>query len=643
MTLTHPILKGKSVMKQKIKNNFKYLTNSLPFGLRLFLSFFSITIPIVIIISIFLYIFLGQSSQENIARMMLQTLEKTKSQIENIISDTEYLSRNIIYDDDVQKMLKEAAAGVAYPEEEAVKYFINSFIVNREYMDSVVLLGNNTTLFSTEKATTNISSIENIQKKWWYTYLDPANPPFQWFTSARDDIHSDTNPKSLMLTRIIRSTDDYKSQLGRMMIYISDDYLENIWDGIQWGNTLNVWVFNESQEILCQNSPEKNYLECAKEVWNIRNTKDIYSEVISFQGKTYVVGLENFEDHEWTMIMAVPLLEVNENHYMIYLQICIMVVISLIIIIIATLVISKNVSRPVQLISEVMDGYHDHRQNKIVPDKEENLQIMKTFEERKDEIGKIYRSYEQMVERVDKLIKDIYIKDLEKKDAELALMQSQINPHFLYNTLDSINWLAMVNDQDEISEMVTALSDTFRLSLRRSNSPYISIRREMEYIDSYMTLQKIRFGDRLQYRTDIAEDIKDLYMLRFILQPIIENAIKHGISIREEGGSIEIHFIIKDKLMTIDIINDGADINMAQMQKILAFDVDTDTFLNFTQQGYGLQNINRRIKIMHGVQYGLNYSVIDNIKTVCTVTLPVIENDADIETDLKLPGQKEGV
>ena len=149
-------------MQNHMRDSYIDLKNAMSFATRLFVSFFAVTIPLMLLISAFLYVFLGRNARESTAKMMLQTLERTKSQVEYIFSETEYLSRNIIYDEDVQQMLKEAAAGNRYPKEEGVKYFINSFIVNREYMDSVVLLGNEATLFSTEKATTEISTIEQM-------------------------------------------------------------------------------------------------------------------------------------------------------------------------------------------------------------------------------------------------------------------------------------------------------------------------------------------------------------------------------------------------------------------------------------------------------------------------------------------------
>lgn len=616
-------------MQNHMRDSYIDLKNAMSFATRLFVSFFAVTIPLMLLISAFLYVFLGRNARESTAKMMLQTLERTKSQVEYIFSETEYLSRNIIYDEDVQQMLKEAAAGNRYPKEEGVKYFINSFIVNREYMDSVVLLGNEATLFSTEKATTEISSMEQIREKWWFEKLDEESSPFQWFTCARSSEPDASALQALMLTRIIRSTDDYKTPLGRMMIYINEDYLNNIWNGIQWGQTTNVWVLDEQGQILCQNDGAKDYSASILPLSEDFTAEKIESRIIRTGGRRYVIGSERFDHHPWRMVMAVPLSEVDENQQMIPIQIGVMVISFLSLMLCAVFVISRNISRPVECISEIMDSYHDHRSRKTPGNQKQLARMVKAFEQRNDEVGRIYRSYEKMVQRVDHMINEIYLKDLEKKDAELALMQSQINPHFLYNTLDSINWLAMVNEQDEISEMVTALSDTFRLSLRRSNSPYVKIGQELEYLDSYMVLQKIRFGEKLTYSSSASPDITKLYMLRFVLQPIVENAIKHGLAVRENGGRIELRFWLEEDCLQIDVINDGAEIDLAQMELILAFDLETDAFLNFAQKGYGLQNINRRIKIVHGSDYGLQYQILAEAKTCCRITLPIIERDVE--------------
>ena len=161
------------------------------FGTRLFAAFFCVAVPILLIICAALYIFLNRSSQEGVTRTMLQTLEQISGTLEYVAEDTQNLSRNIIYDSDVQALLDEAASGDAYPETDAVKYFINSFIVNRDYIESVVLMGLSDTVFSTEKAYTNVSSKRQIEMKWWYPLLDHGEEPYTWYPQAKRNVDDD--------------------------------------------------------------------------------------------------------------------------------------------------------------------------------------------------------------------------------------------------------------------------------------------------------------------------------------------------------------------------------------------------------------------------------------------------------------------
>ncbi len=651
-----------------MKSTWQKLQNHMSFGTRLFAAFFAVSIPVLIIISFGLYIFLNRGSQETISRTMLQTLERTRSSVENVITDTESLSRNIIYDTDVQTLLSDAAAGDPYPETDNVKYFINSFIVNREYIESVVLMGNDDTLFSTEKAYTNISSKKQIEKKWWYPLLNTSDEAFDWYPYAKTDGQLpdmqaadgalNTASRHLMLTRTIRSVDDYQTPVGRMMIYLKDSYMLDLLNEISWGDTLSVWICDSDGRPLLFNDSAMERMGMLGSVFTPELLSDPadaagvgQSTILTLDGRKYVAGLESFSEGSWNVAMLVPLSEVNENRFIVIVQILCMVLLILIIVIVVSKITSQTLSKPIRQISEIMDTYQNLTPDALSQTSPENpgtyvaaaagsdtsgrrvaaaVSDNLEFEKRRDEVGTIYRSYEQLVQRMETLIREIYIKDLEKKDAELALMQSQINPHFLYNTLDSINWMAMANGQDEISEMVTALSDTFRLSLKRTNSSYISVGQELEYLDSYLTLQKYRFGGRLTYGFDVPENIRELYLLRFLLQPLVENGIKHGISPREEGGRIDITMrILPDdpSILEIHVINDGDAIDLEAMEELLDFDARTQTFLSFDQNSYGLQNISRRIKIVHGAGFGVRFTVTEDRRTACRLLLPVVPTD----------------
>ena len=592
---------------------FRQYRNKMNFRMRLFLTFLTVVLPVLLIISAGFYYFLSRSAKSEMINSLIITMERLRNQVELVTSETENLSRNIIYDKDVQVLLQKVRRGEKYPNSSEVSYFINSFIINREYINSVVLMSENTVIFSTEKAYTNVSTIKQIQKKWWISKLREETKPYSWYGHALAEEKSEEfKTNDLMLTRVIRSLDDNKTPIGRVMIYINKSYLDGILKDIGWGSTTNVWIVDENNQVILRNTSVRDYSFLVDKIIAANDF-----QIIEENNEKYVVGKKSFKNSGWQLLIAAPFTEVNDNIVSVRMQMIMVAVIVMFIFLFMSIFLAGNMSKPIHTLSNMMDLYHGG------VSKEETLELnVNDYNSRKDEIGVMYRSYQRLVSRIENLIKEIYIKDLEKKDAELALLETQINPHFLYNTLDCINWMALANGDERISEMVTALSDTFRLSLTKNNSSFVDIEHELQYIESYLTIQKLRFGDRLTCNYEVEEEARKLKVVRFVLQPIVENCIKHGISLSEVPGVIDIKVKVQGEVLYITIINDGANIDLEQMEKLLEFDVDNTEYLSFESKGYGIQNINRRIKIIHGMEYGIEYTIVDKMRTACVIRLP---------------------
>lgn len=598
---------------------FNRLSDSVSFTQRLFLSFIFIAIPVMAALFIGSFFFLQTSTHQSIEQTQAIEVQKLNTQLLAIVNDVENVSREMVYNSDVQEFMQDAAAGDPYPEDHSTAYYINGFISNRDYINSIVLTGMDHTLFSTELAYTNVSSFQNIQEKWWFPSLEETTDSYQWYPYALLDaktFQSQENNEipnqinTLMLARPVFSTADYQTQLGYLMIYLDDEYTQNLWRQISFGDTTNVFLMDTDNNIIISNVSMKDYSGILQE-----HLLPDESEIISWENENYVVTCSGLNHNRWKLCMITPYSEVNHNASVLMGELVLMIAVIILILFLMSRYSANNMARPVISLSKLMDTYHGYDDKTI---DEHQISIYKA---RTDEIGQMYRSYEQLEERLNTLIQENYVKNIEKKDAELALLQSQINPHFLYNTLDSINWIALTNGQDEISEMITALSDTFRLSLMKNNSPFTELNQEIRYIQSYLVLQKFRYEDRLTYDFDLPEPLPHIFIPRFILQPIIENALKHGISQLERGGRLEISISIDDYTRII-ILNDGTNINLMKMQRLLAFDPNDQTLLNFENEGYGVQNINRRIKLICGTDYGLTYTKTDS-QTICTILLPV--------------------
>ena len=597
---------------------FNGLSDSASFQRRLFISFLFLAIPVISGVLVIAFSIIQFITHENVTQTQATELEKTSAQLESIFNDTENMSRELIYNSIIQEYLTIANSSAAYPDDTDTSYYINGLLLNRDYIDSIVLTTKDRTIYSTENAYTDRSGFHNICEKWWYPQLISMNQSYAWFPYSRltatvyESQENNEIPKqinTLLLARPIYSSTDYHTVLGYLMIYLDDEYVEQLWQDISWGRTTNVFLLNEDGDLIMANSMMDNYYDIF-----IQADYQKGNQIFRYEGEQYVLTASEMNSDNWTIYMMTPYHEINETAtIMMYI-----LILSIAVIIAALFFISKyssiSMARPIVSLSKMMDAYHGS-------DQELNKNTVKRYQNRSDEIGQMYRSYEQLEERMNRLIQEIYVKNLEKKDAELALLQSQIDPHFLYNTLDSINWIALANGQDDISEMITALSDTFRLSLMKNNSSFVEMEQEIQYIRSYLVLQKFRYADRLTYNFDMPDPLPALYIPRFILQPVVENALKHGIDRLEGGGRLSISISI-GKYVILRVINDGTQIDLEKMKSLLVFNPEDSDILNFKNEGYGVQNIHRRIKIICGDDYGLSYSTI-NRQTICQIMLPV--------------------
>jgi two-component system, sensor histidine kinase YesM len=232
-----------------------------------------------------------------------------------------------------------------------------------------------------------------------------------------------------------------------------------------------------------------------------------------------------------------------------------------------------------------------------------------------DEVGILYRNFKTMIQRIDELIQENYSKQLLIKETEFKALQSQINPHFLYNTLESINWLAIINKQKQISSMVEALGNLMRNSINFKED-IITIEEELEIVNSYLTIQKYRFDDRLEFQLDIPSEYMKCKIPKLILQPLLENSFKHAVETSIYTSVIKLQaYQEKDKLF-IRVEDNGPGIDPLILQKV------KEGIVKPKGTGIGLNNIDNRIKLFTGEQYGLRIENLLGKGTAITVVLP---------------------
>ena len=236
-----------------------------------------------------------------------------------------------------------------------------------------------------------------------------------------------------------------------------------------------------------------------------------------------------------------------------------------------------------------------------------------------DEIGELGQSFNNMIDRIDELVHMVYLEQQSKRNAELKSLQEQIKPHFLYNTLDTISWMARDYDAEDIVHLVDALSNMFRIGLSQGKD-FITLREEVTHITNYLYIQKIRYKDKLQYVLDIPQALMGYSVPKLILQPLVENAIYHGIKVKRGGGTIRVLGRREAGKLKLIVADDGAGIapeKLRALQEGLAAATPISE-----KSSFGLFYIQERIRLCYGGEYGVTIDSVQGEGTQVMITLP---------------------
>lgn len=275
--------------------------------------------------------------------------------------------------------------------------------------------------------------------------------------------------------------------------------------------------------------------------------------------------------------------------------------------------ISSNFTYPIEHLSRKMSAQHDS-----------HLSLSGKYLNRSDEIGTLYNEYNSMVEELNAAIKRDYQNKLVNLDAQMKSLEARINSHFLFNTLEAINSIAELNDQDLIAQMSLALGNMFRYSIK-TETELVSLSMEINHVQDYIFIQSVRFPGKLHLETDIDEELLSCQVLKLILQPLVENSFYHGLDYCTKGDTISIRAAAQGDNLIIEVTDNGCGIDPL---KLKALNDKLNEPSNFTQlgkrnrSGVGLKNIHSRIELYYGVGYGLHVESIENKGTTIRITVP---------------------
>lgn len=292
-------------------------------------------------------------------------------------------------------------------------------------------------------------------------------------------------------------------------------------------------------------------------------------------------------------------------------MITLVVLFAVLIALILVTLISYSITTPIRELSNAM---------KQVEQEHFDIEI---HSKRKDEIGQLITSFNYMIGKIRQLIYEVYQKKIEQKNAEIRALQAQINPHFLYNTLDSINWMLIERDEQDISDVVISLGDILRYAIGGQNH-LVPLRDEVRYIESYLCIQKNRLEERLDYRWELEEEALDFLVPKLILQPLVENAVIHGIEPLKEGGMIVMKAWMEAETLLIRVADNGKGMNQQELEAL-----EEKIAGRRDSRNIGMRNIQRRIELTFGQERAMEIQSTQDKGTVITLRMTAIRQEGE--------------
>ncbi len=339
------------------------------------------------------------------------------------------------------------------------------------------------------------------------------------------------------------------------------------------------------------------------------------SLIIDEGGDSKLYTMSKSKRTGWTVVGAVytsELLKNNEQAQMWYLLVASILLLAVIGI---SSIISREITKPIRSLRDSMRKVQNGQFGTHVEVITEN------------EIGSLGRSFNLMTSEIQALMEQNVYEQKQKRKSELKALQAQINPHFLYNTLDSIIWMSEAGENDEVVEMTSALARLLRQSISNDKEE-VELEKEIEYVKNYLTIQKMRYKDKLEFFIYVDPRVAHVPIIKLVLQPLVENAIYHGIKYKETKGNLKIYARPVDGRVEIVVADDGIGMDEDVMEHI--FDEHRK---EQKRNGVGVPNVQKRLKLQYGSEYGIRYESVKGAGTKAVITIPVDGGRTDEKMD----------
>lgn len=392
--------------------------------------------------------------------------------------------------------------------------------------------------------------------------------------------------------------------LGVILLDIRHDIIQSSINGVTIGEKGFVFVMDQEDNIVY--TPVNGIVYRVNPKW----VKAMEPMSVQIQGGSYQIRSELSPYTGWRTVGVFSMDEVMSSVNTIVYILFTCVIISLVLVVIVSFKFSRTLTNPIFKLKRLMKQAESG-----------DLTVRFNFEHN-DEIGELGQSFNHMIARIDQLIQMVYVEQENKRTAEMKSLQEQIKPHFLYNTLDTISWMARDYDAEDIVRLVDALTNMFRIGLSHGKD-IITVKEEITHVSNYLYIQKIRYKDKLNYVIHVDESLYAIEVPKLILQPLVENAIYHGVKAKRGGGTITITGVPEGENLVFTVQDNGAGMPQEKVEE-LNRRMSERSVLD-EKKSFGLFYIRERIQLCYGKGYGVHVESTLGEGTRVTITLPLYQ------------------
>lgn len=552
-----------------------------------------------------------------VSEASLQTLYSINSNIESMIENCKNLSTVIITSDEIQNTLagengvqnseKTKADGSIISEdldkERIIKIQVSKFMEAFPFISSVYIFDKDSKRYGIDKVLLKSMKVNNIEDASWYRDAVNAKGGYILRLNAGNFFEDNSKDRYLSLIRVINDVYTQKI-IGVLILNINEGaFISSYKDIASKYDTDMMIIDGEGKTIVnFRKAPEFDISKFLETSTNNSNS----ALVQKMFGTNYLVSSLKVDKYNWTIISTMPFDELSKESRIFSIIAFVVIAVNGILLFMGSIIISTLISKPIKKLLKSMKGIEKREFKKV--------EIFAGSAE----IKKLQDGYNIMIQEIQRLIERIVEDEKIKRKAELDVLQAQIKPHFLYNTFDAISSLALLGRNGEVYKVMKALGSYYRISLSKG-SEVITIAEEIEVVRNYLTIQKVRYGDILELHYNIDERATKFKILKLALQPLVENAIYHGIKPKGEPGNITISAEYYEDTVVLTVEDDGVG-----MEEEVRLQMESNNARE-PKSSFGLSGTIERLRIFYGIEKPVTIESGKYEGTKIILTIPVRE------------------